>query len=41
MKFFSEAEKAELTAKLNIEDGDIIFFAASEWERACAILGRV
>ena len=41
VKFFSEAEKAELTAKLNIEDGDIIFFAASEWERACAILGRV
>jgi aspartyl-tRNA synthetase len=41
VKFFSEAERAELTAKLNIEDGDIIFFAASEWERACAILGRV
>ncbi len=41
VKFFSEAEKAELTAKLKIEDGDIIFFAASEWERACAILGRV
>jgi aspartyl-tRNA synthetase len=41
VKFFSDAEKAELTAKLNIEDGDIIFFAAAEWERACAILGRV
>ncbi len=41
VKFFSDAEKAELTAKLNIEDGDIIFFAASEWERACAILGRM
>ncbi|MCP5530296.1 MAG: aspartate--tRNA ligase [Opitutaceae bacterium] len=41
VKFFSDAEKAELTAKLNIEDGDIIFFAAAEWERACTILGRV
>jgi len=41
VKFFSDAEKAELTAKLNIEDGDIIFFAAAEWERACAILGRI
>lgn len=41
VKFFSEAEKAELTSRLNIEDGDIIFFAAAEWERACAILGRI
>ena len=41
VKFFNDAEKAELTAHLKIEDGDIIFFAAAEWERACAILGRV
>jgi aspartyl-tRNA synthetase len=41
VKFFTDAEKAELTSKLGIEDGDIVFFAASEWERACAILGRV
>jgi len=41
VKFFTDAEKAELTAKLNVEDGDILFFAAAEWERACAILGRV
>ncbi|MDP2137863.1 MAG: aspartate--tRNA ligase, partial [Candidatus Didemnitutus sp.] len=41
VKFFSDAEKAELTARLAIEDGDIIFFAAAPWERACAILGRV
>jgi aspartyl-tRNA synthetase len=40
VKFFSEAEKAELTKRLNIADGDIIFFAAAPWERACAILGR-
>lgn len=41
VKFFNDDEKAALTAQLNIEDGDIIFFAASEWEQACAILGRV
>lgn len=40
-KFLSEAEKADLQAKLSIEDGDIIFFAAATWEKACAILGRV
>ena len=40
VKFFSEAEKAELTKRLNIADGDIIFFAAAPWARACAILGR-
>jgi len=41
VKFFSEAEKAELTRKLNLEEGDIVFFAAAEWEKACAILGRL
>ena len=40
VKFFNEAEKAELTQRLNIENGDIVFFAAAPWERACAILGR-
>jgi len=41
VKFFSDAEKAALTAKLNIADGDLIFFAAAPWEKACAILGRL
>ncbi|MBI2516878.1 MAG: aspartate--tRNA ligase [Opitutae bacterium] len=41
VKFFTDAEKAELTQKLAIADGDIIFFAAAPWERACAILGRI
>ncbi|NBB79327.1 MAG: aspartate--tRNA ligase [Verrucomicrobia bacterium] len=41
IKFFSEEEKAALQAALNIEDGDIVFFAATDWERACTILGRV
>jgi aspartyl-tRNA synthetase len=41
VKFFSEAEKAELTQRLGVADGDIIFFAAAPWEKACAILGRI
>ncbi len=41
VKFFSDAEKAELTAKLGIEEGDVVFFAAAPWEKACAILGRI
>ena len=41
LKFLSEAEQAELKQKLNIEDGDIVFFAACEWERACSLLGRI
>ena len=41
VKFFSEAEKASLTRELGIADGDIVFFAAAPWEKACAILGRI
>ncbi|MEM1223072.1 MAG: aspartate--tRNA ligase [Verrucomicrobiota bacterium] len=41
LKFFSDEEKAALKETLQIEDGDIVFFAATEWERACTILGRV
>ncbi len=41
LKFFSAAEKTALQARLQIEDGDIVFFAASDWEQACTILGRV
>ncbi len=41
VKFFSDAEKADLTKRLNIAEGDIIFFAAAPWEKACAILGRL
>ena len=41
LKFFSEEEKAALKKGLEVEEGDIVFFAAAEWERACAILGRV
>jgi aspartyl-tRNA synthetase len=41
VKFFTDAEKAELTRRLGVADGDIIFFAAAPWEKACAILGRI
>jgi len=41
MKFFSEAEKTALASTLKVEEGDIVFFAAGPWEKACAILGRV
>ncbi len=41
VKFLGEEEKAALQKRLHAEDGDMIFFAAGEWERACAILGRV
>ena len=41
LKFFSDPEKAALRERLRIENGDIVFFAAAEWERACAILGRI
>jgi aspartyl-tRNA synthetase len=41
VKFFSPAEKAALTEKLRIEEGDLILFAADQWLNACEILGRI
>ncbi|MBX3733574.1 MAG: aspartate--tRNA ligase [Verrucomicrobiae bacterium] len=41
VKFFSEAEKAALTARLEIREGDLILFAADQWLNACEILGRI
>src|SRR4026207_706814 len=40
-KFFNEVEKAPLTQKLAIEEGDLILFAADQWLTACEILGRI
>ncbi len=40
-KFFTDAEKAALISTLNVEEGDIVFFVAGEWESTCTILGRV
>jgi aspartyl-tRNA synthetase len=41
VKFFSDAEKTALQSKLNIEEGDSVFFAADKWEVACEVLGRL
>ncbi len=41
LKFLSETEKQALQQKLNIEEGDLILFAADQWETACEVLGRI
>lgn len=41
LKFLSQQEQDDLKRILNIEDGDLVFFAACEWERACTIMGRI
>jgi aspartyl-tRNA synthetase len=41
VKFFSDAEKQALTAKLEIQEGDLILFAADQWLNACEILGKI
>jgi aspartyl-tRNA synthetase len=40
LKFLSEEERETLKTKLEVADGDIVFFAAGSWESACNILGR-
>ena len=41
VKFFNDTEKAALTKKLAIEEGDLILFAADQWLNACEILGEI
>ena len=41
VKFFSDAEKKALQSKLNIEEGDCVFFGADKWEIASEVLGRL
>jgi aspartyl-tRNA synthetase len=41
VKFFSEAEKAALTSKLGIAEGDLVLFAAGPWLTSCEILGKI
>ncbi|MFT3991084.1 MAG: aspartate--tRNA ligase [Luteolibacter sp.] len=40
-KIFTDAEKAAVTAAMNLEEGDIVFFAAGSRESVSTILGRV
>jgi aspartyl-tRNA synthetase len=41
LKFLSKNEIDGLASILNIEDGDMIFFAANDWTKCCNILGRI
>lgn len=41
LKFFSDEELAALKEKLEVEEGDLVFFAADAWDRACTILGHI
>ena len=41
VKFFTPAEKEALTRKLDIQEGDLILFAADQWLNACEILGKI
>ncbi len=41
LKFLSDAEQKTLKTKLEVGDGDIVFFAAGRWESSCNILGRI
>src|SRR6266496_4111030 len=41
VKFFSDAEKAALTSKLKIEEGDLILFGADKREVVWEVLGRM
>jgi aspartyl-tRNA synthetase len=40
-KFFTDAEKDALVAKMNVREGDIVFFVAGARESVSTILGRV
>ena len=41
VKFFSQKERAGLQEKLQIEEGDLVLFAADKSEIACEVLGRL
>lgn len=41
VKFFSDAEKAALSERLGMEEGDLVLFGADNWETSCVVLGRV
>lgn len=41
VKFFSAGEKAALTERLGIEEGDLLLFGADKWDIACEVLGRI
>ncbi len=38
-KFFDAAAQKEIGARAGAKDGDLLLFAADNWEKACAVLG--
>ncbi|MDG2124203.1 MAG: aspartate--tRNA ligase [Verrucomicrobiales bacterium] len=41
VKFFTDEEKATLTERLELEEGDLILFGCDKWETVCEVLGRL
>jgi aspartyl-tRNA synthetase len=41
VKFFTDAEKATLTERLGIAEGDLILFGCDQWGVCCDVLGRL
>ncbi|MDB6151891.1 MAG: aspartyl-tRNA synthetase [Chthoniobacteraceae bacterium] len=41
VKFFTEEEKTALTARMHIEEGDLLLFGADKWDIVCEVLGRI
>ncbi|MEO6845797.1 MAG: aspartate--tRNA ligase [Chthoniobacterales bacterium] len=41
VKFFSDAEKAAISERMKIEEGDLILFGADQWQTVCEVLGRI
>lgn len=40
-KFLSDDEKAALIQALQVETGDVVFFAAGAWEKTCKAMGAI
>jgi aspartyl-tRNA synthetase len=40
-KFLSDAEQAELRARLTVQPGDLVLIVADQWATACEVLGQL
>ncbi len=41
VKFFSDEEKAAVTERLALEEGDLVLFGCDTWQTVCDVLGRL
>ncbi len=41
VKFFTDAERAALNEKMQLEEGDLLLFGADKWDIVCEVLGRI